>query len=81
MRQRFGFDVEVLTRGVQPNDLNNKPREVNDNIVVDEIIPPQHKPIAPRGRAYNPTHMMCEEDDIDLDRDGAKRALVLLALP
>ncbi|KAH0661757.1 hypothetical protein KY284_026688 [Solanum tuberosum] len=36
---------------------------------------------APRGRAHHPAHMMYEENDLDLDRAGTIRAILLPALP
>ena len=61
--------------------MNNQPRAVEENIAVDEIIPPHRQPIAPRGRAQHPAHMMYDEDDADLDGVGATGAIVLPALP
>jgi len=54
---------------------------VDENRGVDGLIPPQCKPIAPRGRAQHPAHMMYDEDDADLDGAGATGAIVLPALP
>ncbi|KAK4713655.1 hypothetical protein R3W88_019562 [Solanum pinnatisectum] len=54
---------------------------VDENIAVDEILPPHRQPIAPRGRPQPPAHMMYEEDDLDLDGAGAIGAIVLPSLP
>ncbi|KAH0698455.1 hypothetical protein KY284_012670 [Solanum tuberosum] len=80
-RQRFGLEAEIVVRGIQLNSVNNPPREVDENIAVDGIIPPHRQPIAPRGRVQPPAHMMYEKDDLDLDGAGATRAIVLHALP
>ncbi|KAK4709684.1 hypothetical protein R3W88_004197 [Solanum pinnatisectum] len=52
-----------------------------ENIAVDGIIPPHRQPIAPRAKAQHTTHMMYDEDDLDLDGAGASGAIVLPALP
>ncbi|KAH0633175.1 hypothetical protein KY284_035961 [Solanum tuberosum] len=67
--------------GVQQNAGFNQPRVVDENRGVEGVIHPQHQPIAPRGRAHHPTHMMYEKDDADLDGAGATGAIVLPALP
>ncbi|KAH0706084.1 hypothetical protein KY285_010616 [Solanum tuberosum] len=68
-------------KSIQPNAVNNQPRAVDENIAVDGIIPPHRQPIAPRGRAQPPAHMMYEEDDLDLYGVGATGAILLPALP
>ncbi|XP_049394761.1 uncharacterized protein LOC125859068 [Solanum stenotomum] len=80
-RQRLGLEAEVAARGVQQNGGNNQPRLVDENRGVDGLILPQRQPIAPRGRAQHPAHMMYDEDDADLDGSGAIGAIVLPALP
>uniref|UniRef100_M1DE12 Integrase core domain containing protein n=1 Tax=Solanum tuberosum TaxID=4113 RepID=M1DE12_SOLTU len=50
-RERLGLEAEVTARGVQQNGGNNQPRVVDENRGVDGLVPPQRKPIAPRGRA------------------------------
>ncbi|KAH0679304.1 hypothetical protein KY284_020389 [Solanum tuberosum] len=80
-RQKLGLEAEAAARGVQQNGGNNQPRVVDENRGVDGLIPPQRQPIAPRGRAQHPAHMMYDEDNADLDGAGATRAIVLLALP
>ncbi|KAH0722654.1 hypothetical protein KY289_005698 [Solanum tuberosum] len=80
-RQRFGLEAETIVSGIRPNVVNNPPRVVDENIAVDGIIPPHCQPIAPRGGAQPPTHMMYEEDGLDLDEAGATGAMVLPALP
>uniref|UniRef100_M1DK09 Integrase core domain containing protein n=1 Tax=Solanum tuberosum TaxID=4113 RepID=M1DK09_SOLTU len=74
-RQRFGLEAKTVARGIQPNVVNNQPRAVDENIAVDGIIPPHRQPIAPRGRAQLPAHMMYEKDDLYLDGDGATGAI------
>ncbi|XP_049410609.1 uncharacterized protein LOC125873801 [Solanum stenotomum] len=66
-RQRLGLEAEVAARGVKQNGGNNQPRV--------------RQPIAPRGRAQHPAHMMYDEDDANLDGAGATGAIVLPALP
>ncbi|KAK4716309.1 hypothetical protein R3W88_014647 [Solanum pinnatisectum] len=80
-RQILGLESETVARGVQQNAMNNLPRVVEENIAVDEIIPPHRQPIAPRGSAQHRAHMMYEEDELDLDGAGAKGAIVLPVLP
>ncbi|KAK4713592.1 hypothetical protein R3W88_019499 [Solanum pinnatisectum] len=80
-RQRLGLEVETPARGIQQNAENNQPRVVEENIGVDELIPPHHQPLAQRGRPQHPTHMMYEEDDLDLDGAGVIGAIVLPVLP
>ncbi|KAK4707280.1 hypothetical protein R3W88_033127 [Solanum pinnatisectum] len=80
-RQRLGLEAEATARGVQQNSGNNQPRVVDENRGVDRLIPPQRKPIAPRGTAQHPAHMMYDEDDADLDGAGATGAIVLPSLP
>uniref|UniRef100_M1DR74 Integrase core domain containing protein n=1 Tax=Solanum tuberosum TaxID=4113 RepID=M1DR74_SOLTU len=48
-RLRFGLEAETVARGIQPNVMNNQPRAVDENIVVDGVIPPHCQPIAPMG--------------------------------
>ncbi|KAH0764807.1 hypothetical protein KY285_000678 [Solanum tuberosum] len=57
-RQGFGLEAETIARGIQPNVANNQPREVDENIAVNGIIPPHRQPIDPRGKAQYPAHMM-----------------------
>ncbi|KAH0737911.1 hypothetical protein KY290_036616 [Solanum tuberosum] len=78
---RFGIEAETVARGIQPNIVNNKPRTVDENIAVDGVISPHLQPISPRGRAHHPTHMMYEEDYLDLDGAGSTGAIMLPALP
>ncbi|KAH0773845.1 hypothetical protein KY290_010982 [Solanum tuberosum] len=73
-------EAEAAAKGVQQNDGNNQPRVVDENRGVDGLIPPQRQPIAPRGRAQHPAHMMYDEDDADLDGAGSTGAIVLPAL-
>ncbi|KAH0665341.1 hypothetical protein KY285_026547 [Solanum tuberosum] len=73
-RQRLGLEAEAATRDVQQNGGKNQPRVVDENRGVDGLIPPQRQPIAPRGRAQHPAHMMYDEA-------GATRAIVLPTLP
>uniref|UniRef100_M1DK35 Integrase core domain containing protein n=1 Tax=Solanum tuberosum TaxID=4113 RepID=M1DK35_SOLTU len=53
--------------GAQQNAGINQPRAVDDNRGMEGLVPSQRQPIAPRGRAQHPAHMMYEEDDADLD--------------
>ncbi|KAH0716914.1 hypothetical protein KY285_012945 [Solanum tuberosum] len=75
---------------VQQNVGINQPWAVDDNRGLEGLVPPQRQPIAPKGRAQHPSHMMYEEDDVDLDGAGddvdldgagATGAIVLPALP
>ncbi|KAH0761321.1 hypothetical protein KY290_017394 [Solanum tuberosum] len=79
-RERLGLEAEVTARGVQQNGGNNQPRVVDENRGVDGLVPPQRKPIAPRGRAQHPMHMMYNEDDADFDGAGATGVIVLPAI-
>ncbi|KAH0712190.1 hypothetical protein KY289_008149 [Solanum tuberosum] len=70
-RNRLGLEAEI--------DAANNVHETAEG--VEGVIHPQHQPISPRGRAQHPTHMMYEEDNVDLDGAGATGAIVLPALP
>ncbi|KAH0717043.1 hypothetical protein KY290_013596 [Solanum tuberosum] len=70
-RQRLGLEAETAARGIQQNAVNNPPRVVDEQPGVEEITPLYCQPLAPWGRAQYPTHMMYEEDDLDLDGAGA----------
>ncbi|KAK4726889.1 hypothetical protein R3W88_031806 [Solanum pinnatisectum] len=94
-RHRLGLEAEIDTAknvhqttginqprlGFQQNIGINQPRVVEENKWEEGVVYPQHQPIAPRGRAQHPAHMMYEEDDADLDGAGAIGAIVLPALP
>ncbi|KAH0743086.1 hypothetical protein KY290_031079 [Solanum tuberosum] len=79
VHQTAGINQPKL--GVQQNAGINQHRVVDENKEVEGVVHPQHQPIAPRGRAQHPAHMMYEEDDADLDRAGATGAIVLPTLP
>lgn len=59
---------------------NDLPGVLEENIGVNEIVSPHHQPLALRVRAKQPTHMMYEEDDLELDKDWSSRAIVLHVL-
>ncbi|KAK4707406.1 hypothetical protein R3W88_033052 [Solanum pinnatisectum] len=80
-RQRLGLDAETTARGAQQNAVNDPPRVVGEQVEVEEIVPPQHQPIATRGRAPQQPHIVLEEDDLDLDGVEANQAIVLPVLP
>jgi len=80
-RQRLGLEAETAARGAQQYVVNNPPRVVEENVGVDEIAHPHRQPLAPRGRAQQPAHMVFEEDDLDLDGARATGAIVLPTLP
>ncbi|KAH0698826.1 hypothetical protein KY284_013041 [Solanum tuberosum] len=70
-RQRLGLEAETAARGIQHNAVNNLPRVVDEQPGMEEIAPLHCQPLAPRDLAQYPTHMMYEEDDLDLDGAGA----------
>ncbi|KAH0689146.1 hypothetical protein KY289_016504 [Solanum tuberosum] len=61
--------------------MNNPTRVVEEHEGVEEITPPHRQPPTLRGRAQQPSHMVFEEDDMDLDGVGATGEIVLPALP
>ncbi|KAH0768739.1 hypothetical protein KY290_012720 [Solanum tuberosum] len=80
-RQRLGKEVETAARGILHNVVNNPPRVVDEQPIVEEIAPPHRHPLALRGRVQYTAHMMYEEGDLDLDGAGATGAIMLPALP
>ncbi|KAH0773412.1 hypothetical protein KY290_010549 [Solanum tuberosum] len=48
---------------------------------VDEIVPHQHQPKAPRGKPQELAHIIFEKDDLELDGVGSTGAIVLTMLP
>ncbi|KAK4709887.1 hypothetical protein R3W88_004400 [Solanum pinnatisectum] len=66
--------------GFQQNAGINQSRVVEENRGEEGVVHPQRQPIAPRGRAQHPAHMMYVEDDADLDGAGATGAILLLTL-
>lgn len=54
---------------------------VDENPIVDEIVPPNCQPLAPKGRAHQPTHMMFEADDLNLDGSVATGAIIFHLVP
>ncbi|KAK4717873.1 hypothetical protein R3W88_016211 [Solanum pinnatisectum] len=80
--QLLPYDPEVQrTLRKMQNAGINQPKVVDENRGVEGVVHPQRQPIALRGRAQHPAHMMYEEDDVDLDRARATGAIVLPALP
>ncbi|KAH0765024.1 hypothetical protein KY285_000895 [Solanum tuberosum] len=80
-RQQLGLEAQTAARGAQQNIVNNPPTVVDEHPGVDEIVPPYRQPLAQRGRAHHPAHIMFEEDDLDLDGVGATGVIVLHVLP
>ncbi|XP_015162437.1 probable indole-3-pyruvate monooxygenase YUCCA10 [Solanum tuberosum] len=66
-RQRLGLEAEANAKGIQQYAVNNLPRVVDEQPGMEEIAPPHRQPLDRRGRAQYPTHMMYEDDDLDLD--------------
>ena len=61
------MEAEANARGIQQYVANNLPRVVDEQPGVEEIAHLHRQPLDPRGRAQYPTHMMYEDDDLDLD--------------
>ncbi|KAH0765021.1 hypothetical protein KY285_000892 [Solanum tuberosum] len=80
-RQRLGLEVETTARGAQQNVVNDPPRVVEEHEGVEKIAPPHRQPLALRGQAQQPAHMVLKEDDLDLDGVKVTGAIVLPALP
>ncbi|KAK4727100.1 hypothetical protein R3W88_032017 [Solanum pinnatisectum] len=79
-RQRMRQDVETLARRSQ-NNANDPNIVYKENEGVEEIAPPHHQPLAPRGRVQQPTRVEFEENDLELNGSRATGAIVLPVLP
>ena len=80
-RQIFELEVETIVIYIQPNVVNNPARVLDEKIVVGGIISLHRQRIDPSGTVQHPTHMMYEEDGLNMEGSGGTRVIVLPAVP